>query len=74
MKVSVCCLNSSPARCVAVPVPPEAKLIWPGRALAIAMYSFTLCALSLGLTASTSGEEPIRATGVKSLSASYGVL
>ena len=53
--------NSSAAMCGVVPIPPEAKLIAPGRSFAISMSSRTDLAVYDGLATSTSGEAPSRA-------------
>ena len=63
-------LNSSPERCVDVPVPDEAKVILPGFALAWAMNSVTDLAGEEFGTTMRLGYRQISVTGAKSVNAS----
>jgi hypothetical protein len=62
--------NSSAAMCGVVPTPPDAKLMVPGRALAISISSWIDLAANDGLATSTSGEAPSMATPATSRGAS----
>jgi hypothetical protein len=72
MSTPAASLNMSPARCGGVPVPEDAKLIWPGRPLASATRSFTVRTGSDGCTTMRLVSDAIRVTGAKSLIGSYG--
>jgi hypothetical protein len=62
--------NSSPARCVKLPLPAEATLIAPGFALASAINSPMFFTGRDGLTMTTIGVDATIATGARSLSGS----
>ena len=59
-------LNSSPVRWVALPMPLEAKLSWPGRCFASAMSSIIDFTGIEGCTTSTCEDAPVSVTGAKS--------
>ncbi len=65
-------LNNSDARCAELPLPTEAKFSLPGRDLAKAMNSCTVCTPSEGGTVSTSGSLATIVIGVNSWSVLYG--
>ena len=65
-------LNISPARCVTVPPPAEAKLIVPGLAVASAINSRELAAASAGLATRMPATLHRWITGSKSFSVSNG--
>ena len=62
--------SSSPAMCGVVPTPPEAKFMVPFFALASAIRSCSVLIGELALTTATSGETPIIARPVSSLTGS----
>src|SRR6185503_14159348 len=64
--------NSSPPRCVALPVPAEGYVSSPGLAFAAAMSSVIDLIGDAGGTATISGLEPTMVTGAKLLIESYG--
>ena len=63
-------LNSSPARCPALPLLPEPKLVLPGLAFAYAIISFTEVTGIAALTISTLGVIATSEIGAKSFAAS----
>ncbi len=65
-------LKSSPARCEATPVPPDAKLNAPGFTFASAMSSCTFFAASDGCVTRMKGVKPTSVMGAKSRSKLYG--
>ena len=67
-------LKSSPARCPALPLLPDANESLPGLAFARAINSATEFAGTDGLSTSTFGVTATSVTGAKSFSASYGIL
>ena len=64
--------NSSPARCVEVPAPDEAKLRLAGSFFSSAISSATVLTPRFGSTISTFGRKATSETGSKSLTGSYG--
>ena len=74
MSIPVMRLNNSPERCPVLPVPADAKVSWPGLALASATSSFTLFAGNEGVTASRLTAMPSGVMGLKSRTGSYGSL
>ena len=65
-------LKSSKVRCVALPVPLEAKVSCPGLRRASAMSSPTFCTGTDGCAARMCDERPVRVIGAKSRMLSYG--
>ena len=74
MKVPVIDLNSSPARCEAVPVPKEAMSSLPGDLRARETSSLTLFAGTEGWITRPSGAVPTIPTAVKSATGSKDTL
>ncbi len=70
MSILAVSLNNSPARCGRLPGPEEAKLSFPGWALASAISSPMSFAGTLVATTSISGTVATSVTGVKSLAVS----
>jgi len=66
MSVPVNNLNSSPPKCLFDPGPDDAKVSWPGLALASAMNSWTVLAGTELLTTMTASVEKHGATATKS--------
>jgi hypothetical protein len=65
-------LSFSRLKCVPLPIPADAKLSWPGFALAAARKSGTVFMPDSGDTISTFGPPASGARLVKSFSVSYG--
>lgn len=66
MSMPAACLSLSPVRCPADPGPAEPKLIFPGRAFAIAMNSCSDFAGWFALTRKALAKEPIITIWMKS--------
>jgi hypothetical protein len=64
--------KSSAEKCVALPMPAEENVTWPGLALTIEMRSLTLFTFRPGLTTRTAGTLTVVVMPAKSFAVSYG--
>ena len=72
MSIPVRSLNISAARCGTVPLPADANVNVPDRALASASNSRTVFASTCGLATRMNGDTASSVIGVNALSGSYG--